>query len=179
MFDITFIKLLLIVQLCLSSGTRINFDSLTIWLYSSKIIRVTYEPIVKYAIPRYNSSLIVSFDASNISVDYNISQPNKQVEPNIYHIFTDDLLIIVNNDTSKWIGFYDIKTNKSILTEPISSANIMMDGKKFLNTTDPITNKPIYQIVQTWQLRNDSDNDDDYNDIPEALYGLGEYQNGF
>ena len=57
-------------------------------------------------------------------------------------------MLIVNNKT-KWIGFYDINTNNSILTEPLSS-NIK--GKTFTNTTDPLTGEPIYQITQTWQL---------------------------
>ena len=165
---------------CITTSTPIEFDSLKIWLYSSKIVRVTYEPSIKYAAPRYNSSLIVSYDASNISLNYNVTQPNKASEPNIYHITTDDLLIIVNDET-KWIGFYDINTNDSILTEPVSSD---IKGKTFTNTTDALTGEPIYQITQTWELSDttsltsSSDSSSD-STVTEALFGLGEYQNSF
>ena len=166
------------LQFSLLNATCIDFDSLKVWLYSSNIVRVTYEPSIpasnSVSSPKYNSSLVVTYDASNVSINYNITQASSS-NSDIYHITTSDLLIIVNNGT-KWIGFYDITTNESILTEPLSSD---IKGKTFTNISDPITQRSTYQINQQWQLSSDYYTPSNYNGIREALYGFGEYQNGF
>eukprot|EP01083_Nonionella_stella_P077003 210050_1 len=131
-------------------------DKLTVWLYAPAIVRITTLPPNVIKLP-HSASRVVTYVPPQ-AVPFTTSHPNV----NIVVIKTSYIQIYCNK-SSNLITFYDI-TDTAMKTPILTEHN-----KTFTPTTDTATNSTIYSVVQEWTI----------SDATKALYGWGEYQNGF
>lgn len=136
-----------------SAVTNFTFgDDLIVWLYSPSIVRISKLPPTIYEEPTPISSRMVEYIPNDV-------QYQKSQNGNMITISTDDLSIIINNET-KNVGFYEKDGKTEILSESMST---------FIDHIDPVLSNSMYDIQQEWTFK----------DPDTAIFGFGSYQNGF
>eukprot|EP01084_Bolivina_argentea_P146398 256343_1 len=154
----TLSSLLFVVLFHLSSGIVTNItitDKLIIWLYTPDIVRVTTLPPNVIEFPSATSRVVTYVPQA---VPFTTSHPDQ----NSVVIKTSNIQIYCNK-SSNLVTFYD-PTDAAMKTPIFSEYN-----KTFTPFTDTATNSTIYSVLQQWTI----------SDATKALYGWGEYQNGF
>lgn len=139
---------------CSTAVSELKFGNVSIWLYSPDVIRVTHLANEVYSLPTGNSSRIVNYVA-NDDIEFTVSTENETI-----NIDTAALRVSINNNKSL-VSFYDISDISTPLLSEISTV--------FIPVTDSVLKTTTYEVLQEWE----------YSASTTALFGFGEYQNGF